>query len=342
MAHFNVTNDFYVTLLSNSSANFFPENTCSDFTVQLSQEIQLTDDYEVGLSEVSYATDLMNVTEKSNQIALELDHYYVNRSDETGFEAEVTKKLVVVTLKEARYGSLQLLSEKINKAFNPFIPGGIFDPHELLVENKTRLQKITADTLITCLNSMSINVSGSYFTSSTKTRKTWRKFYVELRDFTKDFVHLDYEPTDLSSDTSFYNFSLKLSGRLAHQFGFVPSDNLLSFNTSPNDASLRHGSAEEIFIYVDIISAQIVGDTRAKVLKIVKTYDNDAYEKIQSFGKDITPLAVYREFFSPSYLAIEKKRFQKIHVHLADRSGLTIRFPPTALIILKLHFRKKK
>lgn len=43
---------FYVTLSSDSSASYFPQNKISHFSVQLPQTIYLQDDYEVAVCEV--------------------------------------------------------------------------------------------------------------------------------------------------------------------------------------------------------------------------------------------------------------------------------------------------
>ena len=48
-------NHFYVTLFSNASKDFFPDNTLTAFTIHLAQPIDLgSSDWEVGLAELSY------------------------------------------------------------------------------------------------------------------------------------------------------------------------------------------------------------------------------------------------------------------------------------------------
>jgi hypothetical protein len=53
--------DFYLTLPSNSSMSFYPENTLSSFTTRLPNSIDLDGDWEVGLVEIQYPHNWYNV-----------------------------------------------------------------------------------------------------------------------------------------------------------------------------------------------------------------------------------------------------------------------------------------
>ena len=60
--------DFYITLASNSSMQYYKHNTMSDFTTRLPNNIELTRDWEVGLVEVQYPHNWYNVpTSKRNR-----------------------------------------------------------------------------------------------------------------------------------------------------------------------------------------------------------------------------------------------------------------------------------
>lgn len=60
--------DFYVTLLSNSSMDYFPSNTTSSFTVKLHKNITLGEDWLVGVAEIHYSYNFANVRENHNAI----------------------------------------------------------------------------------------------------------------------------------------------------------------------------------------------------------------------------------------------------------------------------------
>ena len=49
-----VVEEFYVTLPSNSSSAYYPNNTISDFTTKLFKPIDLTGKWEVALTEISF------------------------------------------------------------------------------------------------------------------------------------------------------------------------------------------------------------------------------------------------------------------------------------------------
>jgi len=56
-------NRFYLTLPSNSSMDYYPQNTVAQYTSKLSNLIELDGDWEVGLTEVSFPFEIENVLE---------------------------------------------------------------------------------------------------------------------------------------------------------------------------------------------------------------------------------------------------------------------------------------
>jgi len=52
---------FYVTLPSNSSAEYYPDNTVSRYTTKLADKIELEGDWEVGLAEISVPFAVENI-----------------------------------------------------------------------------------------------------------------------------------------------------------------------------------------------------------------------------------------------------------------------------------------
>ena len=53
--------DFYLTLPSDSSMDYFPDNTLTEFRVKLPHTIHLSGDWEVGLAEISYPVNWSNI-----------------------------------------------------------------------------------------------------------------------------------------------------------------------------------------------------------------------------------------------------------------------------------------
>lgn len=64
--------DFYMTLLSNSSMDYHPQNKTSSFTVQIPRYLTLEGDWTVGLAEIQYPYTFYTVSPEHNEFQLEL------------------------------------------------------------------------------------------------------------------------------------------------------------------------------------------------------------------------------------------------------------------------------
>ena len=62
---------FYLTLPSNSSLQYYPDNTLTHFTTQLGRSVDLTGLWEVGLAEIQYPHTWHNVNEKEGWICID-------------------------------------------------------------------------------------------------------------------------------------------------------------------------------------------------------------------------------------------------------------------------------
>lgn len=66
--------NFFLTLMSNSSLNYYSDNKTSGFTVHLPQKIQLTGQWVAALAELHYPYNFFNVVDGENRIFLEFDN----------------------------------------------------------------------------------------------------------------------------------------------------------------------------------------------------------------------------------------------------------------------------
>jgi hypothetical protein len=73
--------DFFLTLASNSSMSYYPDNKTSNFTVQLPKTITLEGKWNVALAEVHYQNTFLNVSEGSNSISYRQKMYSEMFSD---------------------------------------------------------------------------------------------------------------------------------------------------------------------------------------------------------------------------------------------------------------------
>ena len=74
--------DFYLTLLSDSSLNIFPDNKQSEFTVRLDHPIHIEEErWEVALVELATPSEVLNITEENSSFFLTfLDSRILNRN----------------------------------------------------------------------------------------------------------------------------------------------------------------------------------------------------------------------------------------------------------------------
>ena len=89
---------FYVTLPSNSSMDCYPDNSVARFTTKLNGIIELEGDWEVGLTEISFPSDIQNV--------LDGHCYYTIRVEDQFFRK--------ITLDAKHYTSIRELVREMN------------------------------------------------------------------------------------------------------------------------------------------------------------------------------------------------------------------------------------
>lgn len=62
--------DFFITLVSNSSTDIFPNNTTSSFTIHLPEKISLRGIWDVAIAEIHYNYNFFNVSDRNNKLIL--------------------------------------------------------------------------------------------------------------------------------------------------------------------------------------------------------------------------------------------------------------------------------
>lgn len=93
-------NEFYLTLISNSSSDLYPTNKSSSFIVNLPRKIVLGKEAVVGLAEIQFPYNLFNVTEKNNSFSFVLGDVTHNESVPVGFYksvSELVEQVVKIT-----------------------------------------------------------------------------------------------------------------------------------------------------------------------------------------------------------------------------------------------------
>lgn len=83
-------NNFYLTLISNSSLDLYPNNKASSFTVHLPHKIILNENWVVGLAELQYSYNFFNVSEGQNTFTYTNGTYSSTRSIREGYYKSVS------------------------------------------------------------------------------------------------------------------------------------------------------------------------------------------------------------------------------------------------------------
>jgi hypothetical protein len=96
--------DFYLTLLSNSSMQYYPDNKTGHFTVQLPKPLTLDGIWKVAVTDVHYQYNLLNVSPDNNGITFRMN-------GENG-QCDIF---------DGYYDKIEDLLEVINKFMDPFI-----------------------------------------------------------------------------------------------------------------------------------------------------------------------------------------------------------------------------
>lgn len=131
--------DFFITLVSNSSMNIFPENKTSSFTVLLPEKISLKGDWCVAVAEVHYNYNFFNVNDQHNKIKLIENLVDMKRNEISSDEDDDSIHELQVTT--GYYNTVKDLIDTVNCQISPYLNKN----HSLLsidkFTNRTLVQK---------------------------------------------------------------------------------------------------------------------------------------------------------------------------------------------------------
>ncbi|GFX27678.1 uncharacterized protein F54H12.2 [Trichonephila clavipes] len=221
---------FYVTLPSDSSMHFFPENKISHFKTQLPSPVCLNGEWEVGLSEIIYPHSWLNVNETNN--------YFLYKAGDGNISSTV-KRTIDVGCYETMLDIISAVQLALPKNPNRFT---------IIYNKATKRVKINA-------------VQGS---------SLHLENLGELLGFKRNAIIIGNMKSEFVAD-AWSNFSV-------------------------------------FYVYSNLVSPQIVGDTQAPLLRIVRTK-----------GKDGETISQYYD--RPQYLPLVRHSFQTIQSELRLNSG---------------------
>lgn len=252
---------FYMTLPSNSSSSYYPNNSMSDFSVKLDSAIELQDRWEVGLTEIVFPKSWNNVQAGSLWIEIEGNEgFYTRQRVEVpaGFYRDITDILT--------YLNEHALALIPRKQENTYAPGYT----KLFNYNKSANRVVIAGN---------------------------KKIFVKFSDDLKFILNLD--------KSEYHRMSLVKSTGPVYDI---------------------NADYSVLYVYTSLIADQIVGDTRAPLLRLVCT------------GKNKHSTTSYRAFPHVQYLPLKFHQFETISVNIRDRLGRKVSFQ-SGQVVLTVKFR---
>lgn len=240
-----IGDDFYLTLMSNSSFQDYPENKTSSFTVKLPKTISLEGSYEVALCELTFPMTIENVTKDNNQLIIELMAVDENN------QPTLTKSIIPIhyRIEEGYYRSLDEILDALNRSIiyhTPDLDEWTEKKIDFLVWDTTRQQII--------LNSANLHT----------VLEKLKPIAIRKRVGTKD-------------NCRGYIFNkIYLEGLLALQLGYEPGEDMvdLPFHHKPH---INFGISDTFMVYCDVVEPQIVSNIYGQVLKVVQSIDSGSH-----------------------------------------------------------------
>lgn len=305
-----MSDEFYLTLLSNSSLQVFPENKTSSFSVKLPREVKLSENYEVALCEISYPATIENVTKNNNQLVIRIENLPTQALDGT---------------KNARTDFVTTNEDSEKVPDDPHI-----DVHITIPVGYYQ----SLDDIVYSINNELFNYVPEY--------KDWQSKGLSLFNWDATRRRLKFDRTLMEAvmKTKFkptkknYALVIKayLQNRLALQIGYEPKECLMTGKGIHHHASLNFGYSDTFMVYMDLVEPQIVGDVHAQIIKVVQSI-----EPHLRFGD-----TCFRSFTDRNYIPLLKRNFETISVDIRESAGGRLLPFSFGSAYILLHFRKIK
>lgn len=302
-----------MTLPSNSSMNYYPDNTLSNYITKLPQLFDLDGSWEVGLSEVLFPISWPTVN--ANEIVIRILIWHKNPENNQYDRNE----WAAISPPPGHYESPDLLVKQINakiervehrKNLARFLYNDIskkitvrFD-EKALSETVISMSKPTAELL--------------GFGWETKTRQ-YRDVQPPNGDDNPGPTRKRRQVVDEIKDY------LLLRASDSDMVAIGPED-ALSY-TASGVCDLQRGFYS-LFIYCDVVEPVVVGDVKAPLLRVVNIS-----------GKEGSTIS--RIFQNIQYVPILRKQLDTIEIDIRSDFGQKVAFERGKVIVV-LHFRRRK
>lgn len=152
---------FYLTLPSNSSQQFYPDNTMTDFTTKLPSTMELKGDWEASLSEISFVKTWKNLPSNSLDILVDCNNcdpkpFVGHVSEEEHLQpasqnTDPTLYQLTMRLKDGHYNNMEDLVFELNAAASTAFRVSTLSSSRKYTEQPTFYYKASANRMFAIL-----------------------------------------------------------------------------------------------------------------------------------------------------------------------------------------------
>lgn len=254
----NMAESFYVTLLSDASMDYHPQNTPSNFINKLARTIDLPENMEVGLAEMSYIKSFDNVyIQKGSLQVFDFLYRYKNGYWGEMFDCDIP---------EGYYSSASTFADQLNKSISRAVPR-IREFHKKIFEYNGVTRKFSYDLRDPYLT---IRIKGDLL----------RLLGAGRGNFSLDqALYIGAEKKDKYS-----YWSVKSGEEKLRRFKSTET-----WKGSALSGEMKFGpqmqEVDSFIVYCSIIEQQIVGDTSSEMLRWLPIKGEDGKRQVERFNK---------------------------------------------------------
>ena len=318
----------YVVLPSNSSLEYFPNNTLANFNVRLGKPLILDGAFEVALVEIIYPNKRLTVEPADASMKIYLTKIEKIKLPELPMKPkEPAKEKDKVKYKAARADykkKIKNFKQTLKSHKNEVIK---------LVGTKISKELFKLKTFPTVYEKKKI-------VTSTRTLKAGvynnaEEINEQVQEITNTIESLNIS---LDKQTDLFTVTIdgekikkvELSLRMAELLGFKGSTQGYTISKTEK-ATLQpqlEGNTHSLYIYSSLVDNQLVGDTVAPLLRVVCPPG----EKI---GQQVS-----EKYIKPYYLPVHSNYIDTIDIQIRTTTGFLFPFMSGSPVVISLHFRK--
>ena len=281
--------EFFITLPSNV-VSYSDKNTIGNYTTKLALRISLEGNWEVGLKEISYTKSWFNITEDQHA-------FCYDKSTKT-----ITGSYFI--LEKGYYENIDKIFDKLSKTNFKYSKNGSWTNYEVMPS--FAYNNVSNTIMVT---------NGVTTMSTVEGSENCRIFFSpELAEI------LGYKGSK-EIFSLIAKHPLKLTDELDAKLTAYISQELSSMDFT--------GGHHSLMVYCDLADPVHVGDTLAKLLRVVEIPGSTKHGE-----------QVVITYDNPIFVSLLKKDFESIEIDIKDDAGVTVPFM-FGRSIVTLQFRKK-